>query len=90
MKLKSLLDIASELQLFYDDEVAFGIHDIEKVLCFYPSPNLKLNVKAGDPVPKGGTAQEAISTGQRVIKRVPKEVLGFPYVGIVCQSVKMI
>ncbi|TGE38068.1 chemotaxis protein [Desulfosporosinus fructosivorans] len=82
MKLEAFLEVASELQQFYDDEVAVCILDTEKVLAWYPGPSLNLKVKVGDPLPKGGISEEAIRTEKRIVRRVPKEVLGIPYVGI--------
>lgn len=82
MKLQSFLDIASEIPHLYDDDIAFGIHDTEKVLYFYSSPALRLNVKVGDLIPEGGVAKQAMISGKRIVKYVPKEVLGVPYVGI--------
>lgn len=82
MKLETFLEVAPELQQLYDEEVAVCILDTEKVLAWYPSPNLNMKIKVGDPVPKGGISEEAIRTGKRIIRRVPKEVLGISYVGI--------
>ncbi|HBW38132.1 methyl-accepting chemotaxis protein [Desulfosporosinus sp. BICA1-9] len=82
MKLESMLDVATEMQLLYDDEVAVSVLDTEKVLAWYPTPSLNLRVSVGDLLPKGGVAEESILKGKRVIKRVPKEVLGTPYIGI--------
>lgn len=82
MKLEAYLEISSEMAQLYDDEVAVSILDTEKVLVWYPSPNLDLKVKVGDPLPKGGIAEQVIRANGRIVKRVPKEVLGIPYVGI--------
>lgn len=82
MKLEAFLEVAGELQQLYDEEVAVCILDTEKVLAWYPGPNLNMNVKVGDPLPRGGISEEAIHTGKRIVRRVPKEVLGISYVGI--------
>ncbi|EGW40997.1 methyl-accepting chemotaxis (MCP) signaling domain protein [Desulfosporosinus sp. OT] len=82
MKLEAFLEVAGELQQLFDEEVAVCILDTEKVLAWYPSTNLNMKIKAGDPLPRGGISEEAILTGKRIVKRVPKEVLGIPYVGI--------
>lgn len=82
MKLEAFLEVAGELQQLYDEEVAVCILDTEKVLAWYPGPNLNMKVKVGDPVPRGGISGEAIRTGKRIVRRVPKEVLGISYVGI--------
>lgn len=82
MKLEAYLEVAGELQQLYDEEVAVCILDTEKVLAWYPGPNLNMKVEVGDPLPSGGISEEAIHTGTRIVRRVPKEVLGISYVGI--------
>lgn len=82
MILESYLEVAKELQDLYDEEIAVTISDPEKVIAAYPGPNLDLKVQVGDPIPKGTTTAEVFRTGKRVVKRVPSEVLGIPYVGI--------
>jgi len=82
LKLETFLEVASELSELYNDEVAVSILDTEKLLAWYPGPNLKLNLKVGDPVLIGGIAEEALRTGKRIVRHVPKEFLGIPTVGI--------
>lgn len=82
MKLESVLEVAGELQQLYDEEVAVCVLDREKVLTWYPGPNLDLKIKVGDPLPRGGISAEVLDTGERVVRRVAKGVLGIPYVGI--------
>ncbi|SHI01809.1 methyl-accepting chemotaxis protein [Desulfosporosinus lacus] len=82
MKFESFLEVAGELPQLYDGDVAVSVCDREKVLAFYPSPKLKLNVKVGSSNINGGVSDEAMRTGKRILRRVPREVLGIPYIGI--------
>ena len=82
MKLNSYLEIAGELQDLFETETAITLVDAEKVLAVYPGPQLNLNLNIGDPIPRNSAAEEALRSGRRVVKRIPQEVLGIPYVGI--------
>ncbi|WP_088186688.1 methyl-accepting chemotaxis protein [Desulfosporosinus sp. FKA] len=82
MKLNSYLEIASELQDLYDAETAITLLDTKNVIAVYPGPHLDLNLKVGDQVPKNTVTDEALHSGTHIVKRIPKEVLGIPYVGI--------
>ncbi|MDQ7094936.1 methyl-accepting chemotaxis protein [Desulfosporosinus sp. PR] len=82
MKLNSYLEIVGELQDLFDTETAITLMDTEKVLAACPGPRLNLNLTAGDLIPKNTATEEALRTGSRIVKRIPKEVLGIPYVGI--------
>ncbi|WP_088186133.1 methyl-accepting chemotaxis protein [Desulfosporosinus sp. FKA] len=82
MKLDSYLEIAGELQDLFDAETAITLLDIEKVLAAYHGPRLNLKLNAGDRIPENTASEEALRTGSRVVKRISKEVLGIPYVGI--------
>jgi len=82
VKLEYYVEIAGELQELYHEDVLIGVHDTEKTLAYYPGKNLDFHVSVGMPLAKGSAANEAMRIGHRVIKRVPKEVMGVPYVAI--------
>ncbi|WP_407307015.1 methyl-accepting chemotaxis protein [Desulfosporosinus sp. SB140] len=82
MKLNSYLEIIGELQDLFDTETAITLLNTEKVLAAYSGPRLNLNLTIGDLIPKNTATEEALRTGRRIVKRIPKEVLGIPYVGI--------
>jgi len=71
--------ISLVLTIILDDEVSFSIADREKFLKVYDSSNLPLNNVAGQAIPEGGAAREAINTGKVIIKTVPKEIFGIPF-----------
>jgi len=82
LKLDSYLEIVGELQDLFNTETAVTLLDTEKVLAVYPGPRLSLKLNIGDPIPKNTTSEEALRTGRRVLKRISREVLGIPYIGI--------
>ncbi len=82
MNLDAYLKIAGDLHQMFFDDVHVSVVDTEKVLFVHHTPELKVKVSAGDHLPKGGITETCIHTGQRVVKKVPKEVLGVSYVGI--------
>jgi len=71
--------ISPVLSIILDGEASFSIADREKFLKVHNSPNLPLDSAVGQAIPAGGAAREAISTGQVIIRTVPKEVLGIPF-----------
>ena len=82
MKLENFIEIAGELQGLYHEDVLIGVHDTQKTLAYYPGKNLDFHISIGTPLAKGTAPYEAMRTGQREIKRMPKEVMGVPYVSI--------
>ena len=82
LKLDAYREIAGELQELYHDEVMITLFDTEKVIAYYPGPNMKANIQVGQPIPKGSNGDVALRTGKKVIRRMSKEMFGIPYVGI--------
>ena len=66
----------------WDGEATIGISDREKYVAYLEGKKLKFGLKPGDPVKKGSVLDGALSEGKRVVRKVGKEVFGFPYVGI--------
>lgn len=60
-------------------KVGVMICDTEKWIYTAPIPELA-GPRPGDPVQQGTGASVALKTGQRVVREVPKEVVGFPYI----------
>ncbi|HHY78449.1 MAG TPA: methyl-accepting chemotaxis protein [Clostridiales bacterium] len=57
-----------------------GIYDREKcIACFYTN-NFDLGVKEGTKIPENGATAVAIRNRQKVVKEVPREVFGIPYI----------
>ncbi len=82
MKLQAYVNIAGELQQLYYDEVMVTVTDTKGIIAYYPGPNLDAHIQVGQPIPPESNAAEALRTGQRVVRKVPKDVFGVPYVGI--------
>jgi hypothetical protein len=62
------------LNNFFEEDVAFAITDKEKYLDVLLNEQLPIKASAGDVVPQGGAIFDALKTGKRLIKDVPKEV----------------
>ncbi|MDO7788198.1 methyl-accepting chemotaxis protein [Desulforamulus aquiferis] len=68
------------------DDIGLYITNLDKNL-YCNHGQLKLAVKAGDPIKEGGTAYLTIKRRQRTVAKVGAEVYGIPYIGI-CQPLK--
>ncbi len=62
------------------NELSTGITDTEKFVAYYKGTYLDLGIKVGDPIKPGSPVHEAINKGKRVIKHIPREVIGIPYI----------
>ena len=58
------------------------VSDREKLIAANCMPELRQQVRAGDPVKPGSALHQSLQTGKRIFTMVPKEVYGFPYVAI--------
>ncbi|GAA0790025.1 methyl-accepting chemotaxis protein [Hathewaya limosa] len=63
-------------QYYFEDEVAFTISNTQYFLKSVDSENIKLNVQAGDPIPKGCAAYECLKAKKSISIIVPEEVFG--------------
>lgn len=77
--LNSFNSLLPYLPSMFDDDVAFGITDTTTYLKYQSSPTLDLRITVGDKIPNSGGAYEAISSGQTLVKDVPKEVYGVAF-----------
>lgn len=86
MEEKSLLEafvkVAPYLQDLNMSDCAVFVCDWEKALAYVPAKTIDHKVKPGDPVKQGSAAWTAMSSGKRVVRKVAKELYGFPYIGI--------
>lgn len=62
------------------NDTAVYITDREKYLFTFPGAEIALSVKPGDTIPAGEAVAESMAKNKVVRRRVPAEVLGFPYV----------
>lgn len=80
--LASVVNCAPLFHDLWDGEATIGISDREKYVAYLEGKKLRFGLKPGDPVKKGSVLDGALSEGKRVIRKVGKEVFGFPYIGI--------
>ncbi|AET69957.1 methyl-accepting chemotaxis protein [Desulfosporosinus orientis DSM 765] len=74
--------IAGEIQQFFEEDVAVTLFDTEKIVAYYPGKTIDTKAKIGNPPTKGSNVIEALTSGQRVVRRVTKDLFGVPFVGI--------
>ncbi|MHB9094626.1 MAG: methyl-accepting chemotaxis protein [Eubacteriales bacterium] len=72
--------VAPFLSALTFNELSTGITDSEKFIAYYKGTYLDLGIKVGDPIKPGSPVDVAIKQKKRVLKHVPKEVIGIPYV----------
>lgn len=80
--LSHLLQVAHYLRQVLGEDPSYSVSDTEKYLFHSPSEKLKLGLKAGDPIKPGSIAETCIKTGKRVVKNIPREVMGTPFTGL--------
>lgn len=74
--------IVSEIQQFFNDDVAVTLFDTEKIVAYYPGKTIDTKAKIGNFPTPGSNVLEALTSGKRVVRRVSKELFGVPFVGI--------
>ncbi|EHQ89420.1 methyl-accepting chemotaxis protein [Desulfosporosinus youngiae] len=88
MKLKSVLDIAAELQNWFEEDISISVMDDTACRGYFPHPSLDFGIKTGDPLEmyKNTVSYKAIQTRKRQIGYVNKDQsqFGVPYVAISC------
>jgi len=80
--LQMLIHLAPYLHQILGEESVLTITDRERYLYMAQGTKLTLPVQSGDPFTEGSMADTTMKAGQKVVKRVPKEVLGTPYIGL--------
>ncbi|SFR17712.1 methyl-accepting chemotaxis protein [Desulfoscipio geothermicus] len=79
--LQLLLKLAPYAHQVMGEENVFTLTDKEKYIYVVQGTELKLPIKQGDAIKPGSIADNCIKAGERVVKRIPKDVLGTPYIG---------
>ncbi|SHJ06028.1 methyl-accepting chemotaxis protein [Desulfosporosinus lacus] len=74
--------IAEEVQKFFNVDAAVTLFDTEKIVAYYPGKTIDTRAKLGNAPTPGSNVLEALTSGQRVVRRVSKEIFGVPFVGI--------
>jgi hypothetical protein len=80
--LECFLQTAPLIRELVFGDLAIAISDTEKMLAYFPGKTIDHRIQPGDPVKEGSVVGTAIKNGKRVVRRVGKEVYGFPYIGI--------
>lgn len=78
--LNSFLVVAPYINDLTFNDIGITITDREKYLLFVAGGNIPQLVETGQMVPEGTVVKECINTGQKIIKKVSKELFGFPYI----------
>jgi len=76
--------VASYMGQITFNEISTGITDTEKFIAYYKGTYLDLGIKVGDPVRPGSPAEVAMREKRRVVKNIPSEVIGIPYIITAC------
>ncbi|MFA0816103.1 MAG: methyl-accepting chemotaxis protein [Anaerofustis sp.] len=77
--LKAFELIAPYFDIIMDNEANLALANRTHYIANHTCPALRMKAGAGDPIPEGGSAWEAIHTGQICIKDVSAEVFGVPF-----------
>ncbi|MCC5912347.1 MAG: hypothetical protein JJT76_18170 [Clostridiaceae bacterium] len=80
--LQYFMEVAPIIQQLHIDDLAIAFCDKKDYVGFCAGKQINFPVKAGDQVKHGTALYEAVSTGQRVIRQMDKELFGFPYIAV--------
>jgi len=81
-ELEKIISVLPYLRQLYGDEVALTVSNTETNLVYEKGSRLDLGIRAGDRIKEGSVAQAAVQEGRRVVRHIPREVYGMPYVAI--------
>lgn len=81
-RLEILKECAPYFQQVLGGNAVFGIADTQKYISIIQGERFKLPVHPGDEMKTGSIADTCIKSRTKIIKKVPKEVLGIPYIGM--------
>lgn len=76
----SIVNIFDFIPDLFTADVGLALTDREFYILVKQPQSFTLTLKNGDSFVKGGSAERAISTGQRQTSRLPKEALGVPVI----------
>lgn len=79
---ESAVNLIKYLALIGSKEMTVSIADTEKYILNVRSERLNLGINPGDPIKPGSIADIALREGERVVRRIPKEVFGIPFIGV--------
>ena len=71
--------IAPYFDIIMDNEANLALANRTHYIANHTCPALRMKAGAGDPIPEGGAAYEAIRTGRTMIRDVPAHLYGVPF-----------
>lgn len=80
-EVERVLGCMTYLRQLCGEEAAIAVSDLEKYIFHENGKTLKLSVRPGEPIKQGGIVDLVIHKGETVTKRIPREVMGVPYIG---------
>lgn len=83
-KLDAYLSIWNDLQELFTEDVAITLFNKNEILAYRPGKGIDTGAKVGDRPNPNSNVIEAMTSGHRVLRKVPKEVFGVPFVGVAC------
>lgn len=87
-QLDVVIEMMPYLRNMMGSNVNLSVTDLEQFLYYDEGTNLKLGIKAGDKIKEGNLPDSAIKAGQKIVRKVPAEIYGLPYVGT-CIPIKV-
>lgn len=82
--MSNLINCFQQVAPFINDltvnDIGVTIADREKYIDFIPGNKVPMLVHSGEMIPEGTVVKECMRQGKRVVKKVPADVLGFPYI----------
>ena len=76
---KSYLDVLPSLKDLIQEDIMVSLTDKSKFIAYYPGDKMKIDLKAGTPIPEGDPLRKTISSNSIISSVVPKEVYGLPF-----------
>ncbi|EOD00332.1 methyl-accepting chemotaxis protein [Caldisalinibacter kiritimatiensis] len=80
--LKHFVTVAPYINQLTNSDFAVSVCDLEKCLVYVPGKKLNHGIRKGTPHVKSSVSYQCIKQKKRIVKRVDKEVFGFPYIAI--------
>lgn len=71
--------IAPYFDIIMDNEANLALANRTHFIANHTCPELRMKTGAGDPIPEGGSAWDAVHSGQMCIKDISAEVFGVPF-----------
>ncbi len=87
-KLDAYLSIWDDLQGLFTEDAAITLFNKHEIVAYCPGYTLDTGAKIGDRPNPQSNVIEAMTSGRRVLRKVPREVFGVPFVGVACPIIE--